>query len=41
MRNNGFEDVSKWATFMLIGDNVTFDFEDWRVSATPKERGVK
>ena len=41
MRNNGFEDVSKWATFMLIGDNVTFDFEDWRVSATPKEPGVK
>ena len=26
MRNNGFVEVSKWASFMLIGDNVTFDF---------------
>ena len=26
MRANGFSDVSQWAPFMLIGDNVTFDF---------------
>ena len=26
MRNNGFTKVSQWAPFMLIGDNVTFDF---------------
>ena len=26
MRDNGFAEVSKWAPFMLIGDNVTFDF---------------
>ena len=26
MRNNGYADVEKWASFMLIGDNVTFDF---------------
>ena len=26
MRGNGFTEVSKWAPFMLIGDNVTFDF---------------
>ena len=26
MRNNGFVEISKWASFMLIGDNVTFDF---------------
>ena len=41
MRNNGFEDVSKWASFMLIGDNVTFDFGDWWASTTPEEPGVK
>nr|XP_058948124.1 tetratricopeptide repeat protein 28-like [Pocillopora verrucosa] len=34
MRNNGFEEVSKWAPFMLIGDNVTFDFGNWPVSST-------
>ena len=27
MRNNGYADVRDWAPFMLIGDNVTFDFE--------------
>ena len=27
MRRNGFTKVSQWAPFMLIGDNVTFDFE--------------
>ena len=26
MRGNGFSDVGQWAPFMLIGDNVTFDF---------------
>ena len=26
MRGNGFDRVSEWAPFMLIGDNVTFDF---------------
>ena len=28
MRDNGFSDVKQWAPFMLIGDNVTFDFEN-------------
>ena len=27
MRDNGFNNVPDWAPFMLIGDNVTFDFE--------------
>ena len=26
MRGNGFDTVSDWTPFMLIGDNVTFDF---------------
>ncbi|XP_078354217.1 tetratricopeptide repeat protein 28-like [Oculina patagonica] len=26
MRCNGYSEVRKWAPFMLIGDNVTFDF---------------
>ena len=26
MRGNGFAKISEWATFILIGDNVTFDF---------------
>ena len=26
MRTNGFSDVEEWAPFMLIGDDVTFDF---------------
>jgi len=26
MRENGFSDVGQWAPFMLIGDNVTFNF---------------
>ncbi|XP_078364453.1 tetratricopeptide repeat protein 28-like [Oculina patagonica] len=26
MRGNGFTKVSEWAPFLLIGDNVTFDF---------------
>ena len=36
MRNNGFVEVSKWASFMLIGDNVTFDFANWPVSTSTK-----
>ena len=27
MRGNGFSDVEQWAPFMLIGDDVTFDFK--------------
>ena len=27
MRGNGFPNIADWAPFMLIGDNVTFDFE--------------
>ena len=26
MRCNGYSDVRQWAPFVLIGDNVTFDF---------------
>ena len=26
MRCNGYPDVRQWAPFMLMGDNVTFDF---------------
>ena len=26
MRSNGYSDVRQWAPFMLIGDNVTFEF---------------
>ncbi|XP_078354525.1 uncharacterized protein LOC144639152 isoform X3 [Oculina patagonica] len=26
MRSNGYSEVRQWAPFMLIGDNVTFDF---------------
>ena len=37
LRKKGFEKVSQWAPFMLIGDNVTFDFEDWSVSKTSKQ----
>ena len=28
MRSNGFTKVSQWAPFVLIGDDVTFDFEN-------------
>ena len=37
LRKNGFEKVSQWAPFMLIGDNVTFDFENWSGSKTSKQ----
>ena len=26
MRNNGYTKVSEWVPFMLIGDDITFDF---------------
>ena len=29
MRSNGYSDVRDWAPFMLIGDDVTFDFGKW------------
>ena len=29
MRGNGFTKVSEWAPFMLIGDNVTFDYGEY------------
>ena len=35
MRNNDFDKVSQWAPFMLIGDNVTFDFGNWLVPSAP------
>ena len=35
MRNNGFDKVSKWAPFMIIGDNVKFDFGNWPVTSVP------
>ena len=31
LRNTGFTKVSQWAPFMLIGDNVTFDFKKERL----------
>lgn len=30
LRNIGYTKVSQWAPFMLIGDNVTFDFKEQR-----------
>ena len=26
MRGNGFDNICDWSTFMMIGDNVAFDF---------------
>ncbi|PFX16949.1 Tetratricopeptide repeat protein 28 [Stylophora pistillata] len=37
MRQNGFDKVSQWAPFMLLGDNVTFDFANWPVPPAPQE----
>ncbi|PFX22680.1 Tetratricopeptide repeat protein 28 [Stylophora pistillata] len=37
MRNNGYDKVSQWAPFMLIGDDVTFDFANWPVPTAPQE----
>ena len=31
LRSNGFPKVCQWAPFMLIGDNVTFDFKTQRL----------
>ena len=33
MRENGFSDVEQWAPFMLVGDNVTLDFQKLRLVA--------
>ncbi|PFX20929.1 Tetratricopeptide repeat protein 28, partial [Stylophora pistillata] len=41
MRHNGFDKVSQWAPFMLMGDNVTFDFENWPVPTAPQEPEVE
>ena len=30
MKENGFSEVRQWAPFMLIGDNVSFDFRKKR-----------
>ena len=35
MRNNGFDKVSQWAPFMIMGDNVTFDFGNWPAHSAP------
>ncbi|XP_027049083.1 tetratricopeptide repeat protein 28-like, partial [Pocillopora damicornis] len=35
MRNNGFDKVSQWAPFMIMGDNVTFEFGNWPVPSAP------
>ena len=35
MRSNGFNEVNQCATFILIGDNVAFDFKNRKVSSTP------
>ncbi|XP_078372164.1 uncharacterized protein LOC144655845 isoform X2 [Oculina patagonica] len=34
MRANGYSDVRQWAPFMLIGDNVTFNFGNKGASST-------
>ena len=41
MRDHGFTKVSKWAPFMLIGDDVTFAFEQERYVLTAKKRFLK
>ena len=38
MRDHGFIKVSKWAPFMLIGDDVTFAFEELRYVSNSEER---
>lgn len=40
MRSNGFVKVTQWSPFLLIGDNVTFDFKNWPVSSAQPERQV-
>ena len=34
MRENGFSKVQQWAPFMLVGDNVTLDFQKLRLVET-------
>ena len=41
MRKNGFNEVSRWASFMLIGDHVTFEFGEWPMPTTLKFPEVK
>ena len=41
MRDHGFTKVSRWAPFMLIGDDVTFAFEQERYVLTMKNRFLK
>ena len=38
MRDHGFIKVSKWAPFMLVGDDVTFAFEELRYVSNSEER---
>ena len=38
MRDHGFTEVSRWAPFMLIGDDVTFAFEQERYVPNSEER---
>lgn len=33
MRNKNFVKVTQWSPFLLIGDNVPFDFRNWPVSS--------
>lgn len=40
MRDNGYNKVEQWAPFMLIGDNVNFNFENLKVvfeTSMPKQ----
>jgi len=38
MRDHGFTKVSRWAPFMLIGDDVTFAFEKERYVSNDEEK---
>lgn len=37
LRNIGYTKVSQWAPFMLIGDNVTFNFKEERKDELEEE----
>lgn len=41
MRNKSFVKVTQWSPFLLIGDNVTFDFRNWPVSSAQPESQVQ
>ncbi|XP_022802204.1 tetratricopeptide repeat protein 28-like [Stylophora pistillata] len=41
LRNIGYTKVSQWAPFMLIGDNVTFNFKEERKDELEKEGRMK